>query len=522
MSSNSILGSAESEKRWVLEMDKNFPPEHIVDIDLETPFCVFRVPESLSETKPEAYAPQQIGLGPYHHLRPEFYMMQKEKHAAVRKFLNQEKPNTIQQVVGALVEWEPVLRACYDQYLDLHAKTLAWILAIDGLYLLQFLKNSKQTGEIHAKDPQMDKLVGDVIMLENQIPAVLLKKIRRVLGHTLVDEGDDHTLFGDFQAFCDAHSPLKLSKDEEVVGDMSQAHLLHRMYHLVVNNRMLKKVIPRPKISKGSGPRPSKPAPVPDSQLVTDVKASLQFLDEQGMPGAGTAGNILTFMEKVPWDRILALFPKDQEKPLFEEIDIPSVSQMTETAGITFTLTDGGIKNIQFIEAAKRFHLPVITLNAHSEIILRNLVAYEAASAKPGKVLEFAQYVDLMCGIIDTKKDVDILKKAKIIEGELPDQEIISIFNRIRKSTGENEKAKSNIEQAIDNANKKFDEVGSVKVKKLLKTYFDVSWKYFSVVLTVVVLLLLTLQAFCSVFGCSRWFGKSTAVQGFHFLYADQ
>ncbi|KAL0315486.1 UNVERIFIED_CONTAM: hypothetical protein Sradi_5426800 [Sesamum radiatum] len=192
MSSNSILGSAESEKRWVLEMDKNFPPEHIVDIDLETPFCVFRVPESLTETKPEAYAPQQIGLGPYHHLRPEFYMMQKEKHAAVRKFLNQEKPNTIQQVVGALVEWEPVLRACYDQYLDLHAKTLAWILAIDGLYLLQFLRNSKQTGEIHAKDPQMDKLVGDVIMLENQIPAVLLKKIRRVLGHTLVDEGDDH------------------------------------------------------------------------------------------------------------------------------------------------------------------------------------------------------------------------------------------------------------------------------------------------------------------------------------------
>ncbi|KAL0315485.1 UNVERIFIED_CONTAM: hypothetical protein Sradi_5426700 [Sesamum radiatum] len=240
------------------------------------------------------------------------------------------------------------------------------------------------------------------------------------------------------------------------------------------------------------------------------------------MPGAGTAGNILAFMEKVPWDRILALFPKDQEKPLFEEIDIPSVSQMTETAGITFTLTDGGIKNIQFIEAAKRFYLPVITLNAHSEIILRNLVAYEAASAKPGKVLEFAQYVDLMCGIIDTKKDVDILKKAKIIEGELPDQEIVSIFNRIRKSTGENEKAKSNIEQAIDNANKKFDEVGSVKVKKLLKTYFDVSWKYFSVVLTVVVLLLLTLQAFCSVFGCSRWFGKSTAVQGFHFLYADQ
>ncbi|KAL0427287.1 UNVERIFIED_CONTAM: hypothetical protein Slati_2903500 [Sesamum latifolium] len=415
MSSNSILGSAESEKRWVLEMDKNFPPEHIVDIDFQTPFCVFRVPESLSETKPEAYAPQQIGLGPYHHLRPEFYMMQKEKLAAVRKFLNQEKPNTIQQVVEALMEWEPVLRACYDQYLDLHAKTLAWILAIDGLYLLQFLRNSKQTGEIHARDPQMDKL-----------------------------------------AFCEAHSPLKLSTQEEIVGDLSQAHLLHRMYNLVVNNEVLKEVAPRPTKRKKASRQnaPKRASAVPDSQLVSDVKTSLQFLDEQGMPGAGTAGHVLTFMEK-----------------------------MIEFAEITFFPTTGGIKNIQFIESAKRFYLPVITLNTHSEIILRNLVAYEAASAKPGKVLEFAQYVDLMCGIIDTKKDVDILKRARIIEGELPPEEIVSIFNRIRKSTGENEKAKSNIEKAIDNANKKFDEVGSVKVKKLLKTYVAVFWKYFSVVL---------------------------------------
>ncbi|KAL0427282.1 UNVERIFIED_CONTAM: hypothetical protein Slati_2903000 [Sesamum latifolium] len=321
-------------------------------------------------------------------------------------------------------------------------------------------------------------------MLENQIPAVLLKKIRRVLDHSPNDEGDDHTLFGEFQAFCPQRSHT------------------------------------RPNVSKGSGPRPSEPASAPDSQLLSDAKSTLQFLDERGMPGAGTAGHILTFMEKVPWDRILALFHKDQEKPLYEEIDIPSVSQMTEIAGIIYP-SAGGIKNIQFIEAAKRFYLPVITLNTHSETILRNLAAYEAASAKPGKI-EFVQYMDLMCGIIDTKKDVDILKKAKIIEGELPPEEIVSIFNRIRKSTGEDEKAKSNIEQAIDKANKKFDEVGSVKVKKLLKTYFVVFWKYFSVVLAVVVLLLLTLQAFCSVFGCSRWFGKSTAVQGFQFLYADQ
>lgn len=57
-------------------------------------------------------------------------------------------------------------------------------------------------------------------------------------------------------------------------------------------------------------------------------------------------------MEKVPWDRIVALFNRekpDDQRPLVEEIDIPSVSQMTENAGIAFTLTLGGIRDIYSI-----------------------------------------------------------------------------------------------------------------------------------------------------------------------------
>lgn len=96
-------------------------------------------------------------------------------------------------------------------------------------------------------------------------------------------------------------------------------------------------------------------------------------------------------------------------------------------------------------------------------------MAYDAASAKPGSTLELAEYVELMCGIIDTHRDVDILKKAKIIEGELPDEEIVRVFNGIRKSTGENSKAQSNIEQPVENVNKRYDDVGIVKVKRFLK-----------------------------------------------------
>ncbi|KAI3446841.1 hypothetical protein Pfo_003506 [Paulownia fortunei] len=236
MSSNSILHSVESERRWALEIDNNFPKEHIVDIDFDTPTCVFRVPKSLSETKPEAYAPQLLGLGPYHHLRPDFYMMQKQKLSAVRRYLSAEKLQDFNQVVEALIQWEPVLRACYDQYLDFDIRTLARILAIDALYLLQFFE-ARKSGEV----AEMDKMAGDIMMLENQIPVILLEKIVCVLGK---EDLVDHALFREFKVFCEAYSPLKLNQHQQITEEnKTLLHLLHCMYYLIVTNTCIKETM---------------------------------------------------------------------------------------------------------------------------------------------------------------------------------------------------------------------------------------------------------------------------------------
>ncbi|KAL0382929.1 UNVERIFIED_CONTAM: hypothetical protein Scaly_0580200 [Sesamum calycinum] len=489
MSPDSIFSSVESEQRWVLAMEKNFPQQHVLDIDFDIPCCVFRVSKILTEAKPEAYAPQHLGLGPYHHLRPELYIMQKQKLAAVRKFLGQEKVQKFRQVVEDLVQWEPVLRASYDQYLDLDIQTLAWILAIDGLYLVQFLKNY----------PEMEHLAGDILMLENQIPVILLKKILQVLELAPNDQ-NDCSLFEEFETLCQAHSPLRLNKQRAIIGDVSQAHLLNRMYYLIVNNRGIQE---EEHVSMFS-------AAVTRIGL-NDVVDSVQFLAEQGLPGAGIAGQILSVVKKVPWDKILGLFKKggpDEENPSVQEIDIPSVTQMTEIAGIKFTLTPGGIRDIGFEE--KNFYLPVIRVTATTEVVLRNLVAYEAATTEPGSTLELAEYVDLMCGIIDSSKDVEILRNEGIIESELPDEEIARIFNGIDKSTKKNDN-KSSIEEAVDNVNSRYGNLLSIKVKRFLKKYGYALLKILGVLITITVLLLLTLQAFCSVFGCGRWFGKITA-----------
>ncbi|KAL0403894.1 UNVERIFIED_CONTAM: hypothetical protein Sradi_2030200 [Sesamum radiatum] len=501
MSSNSMLSSLTSEKRWVIEMCKTFPREHVVDIDFDTPPCVFRVPESLTQAKPHAYAPQRVGLGPYHHLRPDLYAMQRKKLAAVTKSLNAEQLQNFQLAVEVLMQWEPHLRACYDQYLDLDPMTLAWIVAIDAVYLLQFMRNypgkrSAEDGASATQEPAMESLVGDVLMLENQIPLGLLKEVGRVL--QISPGGDDNNaLFEEYRAFCCKVSPLELDKRKWVLLDMGRGHLLHVLYVLIISSSK----------DQESGFYKTFTS---ESAVIDNLKTCVDIATAGGLPGAAIVQQHLSFLGKVPWERILALFKTgdpDEQNHLVEEIDIPSVSQLKEIAGITFELTQGGIRDVKYDEMEKKFYLPVINLNSNSEVILRNLVAYEAAIFTPGSTLKFAEYVDLMCGIIDTPKDVEILREAKIIKSDLSDTEIACIFNRMRKTTGKNENGSTNIEKAIDRVNEQFDNIRRVKVYRFIKKHVYTSWKFLTFLTTVLVLMLLTLQAFCDVYGCGRrWF----------------
>jgi hypothetical protein len=47
---------------------------------------VFNVPKELMADNPEAYIPQSVSIGPYHHWRSEIYDMERYKLAAAYRF----------------------------------------------------------------------------------------------------------------------------------------------------------------------------------------------------------------------------------------------------------------------------------------------------------------------------------------------------------------------------------------------------------------------------------------------------
>ncbi|KAA8535244.1 hypothetical protein F0562_030247 [Nyssa sinensis] len=525
MASISVLNWSSSEQRWADQMSRIFNEEVVVEIN-EDGVQVFEVPKSISVFKPNAYTPLVIGLGPYHHFRPQLYLKQRFKLARAREVLKPDQTlDHFQQMINELKALEPNIRAFYHQYLDLDPNTLASLFAIDGLFLLDILHNQvdstgcysppdtssgesshensgfqddsarynwpQGTMEIEVSGYQDDSarynwpqdtmenensgsqddsasyisslhsistshtdgkddsaITRDILMLENQIPIILLKRIQRTLQRS--SYADDQ-FFEMLKGLCRRHSPLKLEEEEtKESSSPDKLHLLGLMHHLIVIRR------------KPPAPMPMVQLPSLAKQIMENLIGIMGALATLGISGTESILMPLMFIESLPWDMISSLLGKEKcdncetegEAPKVERIKIPSVSQLSNLAKISFHKASG-IGDIRFYETSSSFFLPPITLNDNSEVILRNLVAYE--STKPGSILEFTEYVDLMSGIIRSEKDVSLLREKKIIRGSLNDKEIFHLFNGMNKSSGKPSDEKSGLQDTVDEINKYFD-----------------------------------------------------------------
>lgn len=583
MSNTPVFKSTFSEKRWVTQINKTVSKQIAIDI-VPPPTCVFRVPKAILDTKPEAYIPPQIGLGPYHHFRAEMQKMLRYKLAAVKKVLTDDQIHNFQSlVVDKLKDIEPSIRACYDEYLDLDDDTLAWILALDGLFLLyrlgygltrspkfnpgdksqdkaaneiQILDDQAQssdatsgtetqhprTGETIGDDTEESRMITeeiealespiswksivkipddvvihprDILMLENQIPLLVLKEIQNALHLSSHDSSLDEML----AAFAEEHSPLQLLPSVKFHQDASPAHLLDFMYHLVVSNIKPKQKVKPEEFQKGQE-EPLKAKFEGFKTFLSNLKnvISMAFSDESLPKPLLLIKNLFFLGADTQYDTLFGNIGKDG-KSTVEEIVIPPVSELARVGGVTFNLTPGGIRDIRYDEKELIFYLPMITLKINSEIIIRNLIAYEQAVTPPGSILELTEYVELMCGIVDTAKDAELLREKGIIKGDLSNDGVANLFNGIpRYNYLPNEV--SNMRITYYKVKKRFNSRPIVKAYKFLEKQAIIWWKVIATVVTILVVLLVIFQQVCAVYGCSsHMFNKNLQQPSIERLY---
>ncbi|KAL3528921.1 hypothetical protein ACH5RR_008243 [Cinchona calisaya] len=552
MASSSNLNQNFDEHRWIIQIRQTLEEELEEDND-DVAVSIFSVPKTLMASDPDCYVPQQIAIGPYHHWRPELYEMERYKIASAKRTQKQLQSLKFQNVVDQFKRVEPGIRACYHKYLDFNGETLAWMMAMDASFLLEFLRiygtkegrvltrvSSRMSHlvDIAGRKSAHNAIVRDIVMLENQIPFFLLRKVLELQFFSL--ELADNMLMSMLLAFCKELLPFKMMEELSRIQVTDCAHLLDFLYHVIV-----------PKLEG------------PSSEIISEIdeESELKEADQESYFGKSSyvkqlldvvwkfLSNLnkgpvslikrilfskpIKVILKLPWTIISNLpvirlikepieslcFSKDKEDqiqenenlnntnyinkpPLVEEITIPSVIELSK-AGVQFFPTNQGIFSITFDEKTSTFSLPSISLDVNTEVILRNLVAYEACNASGPLV--FTRYTELMNGIIDTKEDAKLLREKGIILNHLKsDEEVANLWNGMSKSVRLTKVPF--LDEVIENVNKYYNGRWKVKIGKFLKNYVFGSWQFLTLIAAIVLLMLMSLQAFCSVYNCARIF----------------
>ncbi|KAI3455273.1 hypothetical protein Pfo_011936 [Paulownia fortunei] len=551
------LSSYFDEQQWVKQIRQTLDEE--VGEETLNPVTIFGVPKPLMITDPDSYIPQQVAIGPYHHFLAQVYDMERYKVAAAKRNQKELQNVKLQDIVDHLIKFDLRIRASYHRPVSFGSEALAWMMAVDVSFLFEFFQVcGVKKGKVLTKFPSRlahlidlsrnkvvhNAILRDIVMLENQIPLFVMRTLLE-FQFSSVDLADE-MLLGMLIGLSKELSPFKMVECSQRIAVKECAHLLDFLYHFIVPKVEAPSEIidiheeegeeKEGEEKEGEEKENSFSKPSYLRQLLRVVLQILCNLKEG--PGVWIKSIIcskpLQVIVQLPWkilskipvikimkqpiEQMFSGFHKDKEKkddeesssnsdnihkpPLFEEITIPSVTQLYEV-GVQFLPTNKGITSINFNEKTLTFSIPIIKLDINSEVVLRNLVAYEACSASGPLVL--TRYTELMNGIIDTEEDVRLLCQRGIIINHLKsEREVADLWNGMSRSIRLTKVP--SLDKVIGDVNKYYNGRWKVKFGKFMKQYVFGSWRILTFLAAIMLLLLMSLQSFCQVYSCSRLF----------------
>ncbi|XP_058111590.1 putative UPF0481 protein At3g02645 [Magnolia sinica] len=526
--------------KWVEQIGRSIEAEF--EDSEGIPVSIFTIPKALASAKVEAYAPQQVALGPYHHRRSDLFDMERYKLSSARRTETRLNVGKFRDLVARFMEHESLIRANYYKYLDFDGETLAWMLAVDAAFLLEYLQtvNTEMGASLTTISSNMSHMIDytgrklacrailrDIIMLENQIPLFLLRELLGFHQH----ENPNKVLAMMVKGLYKVLSPIKAmddfpSNEEEFLG--RGHHLLELLYYTLVpaTNRggsitisieiedqvekqeQEKEGCLREAFTSISNALPCLcSAPTGCIRWFSRLKGMkvmlklpLQIIGRiRGVATKNRLQNLIALVEEVAED--VDSSPSQMDKtPLVEELTIPSVTQLSN-AGIKFHPSKGGLSTIEFDLPSTTFYLPTIDLDENTEVVMRNLISYEASVGPEEMAL--TRYTDLMKGIIDTEEDVKLLREAGIVLNHLKsDTDVVMLWDSMSKCAMATKVPV--FDKAINDINKYYEARWDVRAKRFVKKYLFGSWALLTFLAANILLLLTALETFCFMYNCSR------------------
>ncbi|GMY30869.1 putative UPF0481 protein At3g02645 [Fagus crenata] len=311
--------------------------------------------------------------------------------------------------------------------------------------------------------------------------------IDEIFGESLSREELSQMLLG----YCKELAPLDVLEDYPASIALKYAHLLEFLYHLIMRTEPPETPISLPPPSPPMVPaRPMAPA------LPMDMMPPMDFIQAV----VELVRGVVEFRSN--------FFNSSNKAPVEKEILIPTASKLC-SVGVQFVCTNHVTATEFEVEGDPvSFKLPFIKLNANTEVIIRNLVAYEQISKLESECLVLTRFFEMMNGIIETEEDVKVLKYHGILRIEsMKDDEVVKIFSGMSKSI--RLANPRNIEKAIEEANKYYNDQLDVMIRKFIKKCLSPLSNIIRKFWAAFVLIILAYEVYCSVYGCASKCKKS-------------
>ncbi|KAK9108446.1 hypothetical protein Syun_024457 [Stephania yunnanensis] len=151
--------------------------------------CIYRVPEKFRIGKEEVYMPKIIAIGPYHRNNPKLEAMEEHKQRYLQAFLIRCSKQ-LEEVVKSIRVLQQDARDCYaDPINDMSTDDFIIMMLVDGCFILELLCRysddvEETNDQIFMSTWMIPSLRRDLVMLENQIPFIVLEALFKFINNS--------------------------------------------------------------------------------------------------------------------------------------------------------------------------------------------------------------------------------------------------------------------------------------------------------------------------------------------------
>ncbi|KAJ6818523.1 UPF0481 protein-like [Iris pallida] len=445
MGSEGYFVMMDPEEEWMVSLRKKVEHAAFRKHRRDNPPTIFRVPAAMRRggAAGAAYTPKVISIGPYHRDDPALKPMDELKLLYLHKLLLRNPGVALEDYVELVRGLEAQARASYHDDVGMCSDRFVETMLLDGCFVVElFLMQLDGKGEDDQyDDPNLSTVWTfplvqyDLLMLENQIPYVVLLHIYHLATTPPSYRGDYYYLSQLAHAFFNNHLPRDrlVIPPEDVVPQYH--HLLHFFHSCIMPEGYRHKLL--------------------------DVSSTT-----------------------------------NRPAPLYRRGSVPSATRLKE-AGIVFKAKEGADSFLDVGFRDGVMEIPTLKVYDHTECLFRNLIAFEQCF--PGAGGYFGAYAMMMDCLISAPEDAALLHRYGCIASGLGDPGCAArLFNDLRKDAAADRRS-CYLSAAFEGMRRHCDSRWNRWRAKLMRDYFGNPWSVLSLAAALVLIFLTVVQALFSV-----------------------